>query len=231
MQSPLTLLENHLEFLATHRGKVTRLADAFSVESERPEFTYAILKRAGDHELLKRFDRMQLLPGETWNDPRFKKGFSLSYMTFEGAPWKRNPEIEVKKATNPADIAVFTHVQAAGFNQKPEDYDRWHPWLLAANQRNLGRRGQAFYIGYVDGKPVGTTLIVHTEGLAGIYAVATLPEFRKRGVSTTVMSHALSEALSPQITLQVMDGSYAQSLYEKLGFKTAFHTDFFLRNP
>lgn len=37
------LLDNHLAFLATHRGQVRKESHALFVESDRPEFTYGIL--------------------------------------------------------------------------------------------------------------------------------------------------------------------------------------------
>lgn len=233
------LFENHLEFLSTHRGTVTSLQDAFTVESDRPEFTYAVLGRGGDRKLLERFNTVHLIPwSEPWNqqldDSRYQPRGGLAYMTFEGdtARWSRNPKVEIVRADSEKEMDVFTHVQAAGFAQKQEDYDRWHPWLRKANHRNLDNEGQNFYVAYVDGKPVGTTLLVLTKGLAGIYAVATLAESRKQGVGSALMERAIADARKRQcelITLQVAEGSYAESLYKKLDFMTRFSAKIFAR--
>ena len=239
MQSAPHLFENHLKFLATHRGRVTHLNGSYAVESDRPEFTYGVLGQGSDPGLLNRFATVQALPWGDCLDPslvdeRFQKKASLSYMAFEGGTgaWPINSRIQVKRVNDTADMDVFSHVQAAGFAQKPEDYEQWHPWLRAANHRNLNRDDQAFYIGYMNDNPVGTALIVRTGNLAGIYAVATIPNFRKQGVGSSVMSRAISDARSMDseaITLQVVEGSYAESLYKKLGFKTAFNTSIFSR--
>jgi ribosomal protein S18 acetylase RimI-like enzyme len=233
------LFENHVEFLATHRGAVTRYPDAFAVESDRPEFTYAVLGRGGSRELLDRFNTVHLIPwSEPWdqepNDPRFQRKASLSYMSFDGDPkvWIKEKNVEVCRVASASDMDTFSHVQAAGFAQSQADYDRWHPWLKAANHRNLSNPHQAFYVGFFDGKPVGTTLLVETQGLAGIYAVATLPDYRKRGVGSSLMAQAIAEATqrgTQTITLQVVEGSYAESLYKKLGFKTDFSARIFSR--
>jgi ribosomal protein S18 acetylase RimI-like enzyme len=82
-----------------------------------------------------------------------------------------------------------------------------------------------FYIAYLDHKPAGVCLFVLTDGVAGIYAVATLPEFRKKGVATTLMKRGIHDAREKgcqTITLQVSTGSYAESLYRKLGFDVRF---------
>lgn len=226
------LFENHIEFLSTHRGKVARLPDSFTIESDRPEFTYAVLGQGGDRTLLNRFNSIHLIPwSDPWDqklkDPRFQARGGLSYMTFDGTtdPWKRNPAVEIRRVADEREMDVFSHVQAAGFAQKQEDYERWYPWLRSANHRNLRNGEQAFYVGYLDGKAVGTPLLVMTKGLGGIYAVATLPEYRKQGVGTSLMAQAIADARSrgdDLITLQVAEGSYAESLYEKLGFMKQF---------
>ncbi len=231
------LFENHVEFLSTHRGNVTRLKDAFTVESDRPEFTYAVLGSGENSALLEKFSTVHLIqwndPREQdLNDPRYQSRGGLSYMTFAGdsAAWTRNPSVEIVSVTTKEEMDIFSHVQAAGFAQTQEDYDRWHPWLSQANHRNLNSERQKFYVGYVDGKPVGTTLLVLTKGLAGIYAVATLPESRKRGIGSSLMARAVTDARNQQcdlITLQVAASSYAESLYKKLGFDTRFSAKIF----
>ncbi|MBZ0201802.1 MAG: GNAT family N-acetyltransferase [Ignavibacteria bacterium] len=90
---------------------------------------------------------------------------------------------------------------------------------------NLYNSCQHFYTAYEHGKPVGVCLRIIHDNCAGIYAVATLPEFRKKGISTAVMSHALKEARKTgidTITLKVATDSYAHLFYRKLGFIDVF---------
>ena len=233
------LFENHVEFLSTHRGSVTQLQDAFTIESDRSEFTYAVLGKGADHALLERFTTVHLIPwSESWdqqpNDSRFQSLGRLSYMTLDGdtSSWKINPKLIVRRVQNEREMDVFSHGQASGFAGKPADYDRWHPWLRSANHRNIKSNNQSFYVGHLDGKAVGTALLVLTSGLGGIYAVTTLPEYRKQGIGSSLMARAIIDALTQnhdQITLQVAGGSYAETLYEKLGFVTQFQAKVFSR--
>jgi ribosomal protein S18 acetylase RimI-like enzyme len=155
-------------------------------------------------------------------------------MTLEAdtSHWKRNSDLRIVRVSNPAEMDVFSHVQAKGFAPDQEDYGEWHPWLKEANQRNLENKSQTFYIGYLNNEPIGTTLLVEKNGTAGIYAVATLSEARKQGVGTTLMAEAIVDAKKhacEAVTLQVAQNSYAESLYKKLGFQIRFAAKIFGR--
>lgn len=93
------------------------------------------------------------------------------------------------------------------------------------NIKNLDDTTQNFYIAYENEKPVGVTLCIYHKNIAGIYAVATMPEHRKMGVSTTLIQRAVDDAISNNmktITLQTSTESYAHSFYRNLGFENIF---------
>ena len=63
--------------------------------------------------------------------------------------------------------------------------------------------------------------MVRTPGLSGVYAVATEPEYRRRGVSGAVLERVRRDALEcgfPRLVLQALTDSYAERYYVKLGF-------------
>jgi GNAT superfamily N-acetyltransferase len=235
-----SLFENHLAFLSSHRGTVNQDGDCFYIESSRKEFTYAVLgtdeKELG---LLDRFSIQHLTPwSSTTEQELLKSGFhhqgGLSYMELpeNGPAWKLNSQLNAQRITNEQDMATFSEVQGRGFISNEEAYQDWMPWLHHYNLKNLYHSDQSFYVGYLDQKPVGCALLVKTQGTAGIYAVATLPNFRKLGVSTTIMHQLIETAKHSgckQITLQVVQGSYAEKFYEKLGFQTAFQVKVYAR--
>jgi ribosomal protein S18 acetylase RimI-like enzyme len=112
-------------------------------------------------------------------------------------------------------------------------YEEWLPWLQESNERNFRRKEQAFYLGHTEGRPVATTLFVCNQDTIGIYAVATLPEFRKKGIATAVMRHGIGELQRNQsrmVTLQTFKGSAAERLYTSLGFTTVFEAQLYQRN-
>jgi ribosomal protein S18 acetylase RimI-like enzyme len=148
-------------------------------------------------------------------------------------PTRWLPEIEVRRvgdAATGADFraigAVCFHVPIVWFN---EVFDHDSVW-----ERFAG------YVGYVDGVPVATTATVISGGendagsdagrrptplsgeIVGVYNVATVPDFRRRGYGEAVMRHALAEAErerpSRPVVLQSTEAGLR--LYERMGFRT-----------
>jgi ribosomal protein S18 acetylase RimI-like enzyme len=238
MQSTRDLMANHLAFLASHRGKVTRTNDAILVESDRPEFTYAIPETSADLDrLCAAFQSVHVAPWSGSKETELKqRGFTskgaLTYMTLgkDSCRWTTNEQIAVLRVGTKKEMDLFSEIQSRGFSASQSDHENWHPWLREANHRNLTNSDQIFYVGSMDGRAVGTVLLVFQGSTAGIYAVATLPDFRKRGVAATIMAEALSDAKkrgASTITLQVILGSYAEKFYEKLGFQKEYVNSIF----
>ncbi len=148
-------------------------------------------------------------------------------MRLKGNPvdWQENNKVEIRQAKNKSDIEIFSFVQAKGFSATESDFEEWHPWLHAKNVENYIHPNQHFYIGYLNGKPAGVCLGIRIKNRLGIYAVTTLHESRRNGVSVSIMKKAMADAMSNGVygtTLQVFRGTYAEQFYHKLGFETIF---------
>ncbi|WP_343082055.1 GNAT family N-acetyltransferase [Ostreiculturibacter nitratireducens] len=83
--------------------------------------------------------------------------------------------------------------------------------------------GQTRFTGYLDGKPVATSSLVLSHGLAGVYAVATLPEARRRGIGAAMTLHALQAAKAAGAQVAVLQSSsMGRPIYERMGFTRRF---------
>ena len=93
---------------------------------------------------------------------------------------------------------------------------------LEALERTLadqGYRAQRRYVGFLDGVPVATSALVLEAGVAGIYAVATIPEARGKGVGRLMTLKPLIEARAIGYRVGILQASsMGHPIYEKIGF-------------
>jgi len=78
------------------------------------------------------------------------------------------------------------------------------------------------WLGLVGGEAVAVALVVEAEHSLGLYSVATLPEYRRRGYAERLVRHALEEARQrTQLDLMVLQSTReGLPLYQRLGFRT-----------
>ena len=90
---------------------------------------------------------------------------------------------------------------------------------------------QPRYIGCLDGKAIAVSSLVMAAGLAGVYAVATLPEVRTRGIGTAMTLHAMAEGKRRGAKSAVLQATeMGKSVYEKIGFSTIFDYELYLQS-
>jgi GNAT superfamily N-acetyltransferase len=78
----------------------------------------------------------------------------------------------------------------------------------------------AAFTAYLDGKPVGTSLLYLDDECAGIYCVAVLPEARRQGIGAAITTHALRAARDCGYCVGTLQASkMGLPVYERLGFK------------
>jgi GNAT superfamily N-acetyltransferase len=95
------------------------------------------------------------------------------------------------------------------------------------------RRGDKFHLAFVEDKPVGIYDYSSLNGTGGIFSIGTLREYRRRGIGTTLTSHAIMNSINEGNdlhTLQADKGEYAERLYEKIGFEIDHTASYFLRD-
>lgn len=231
------LLEHHIHFLSKHRGIRESLPGMELIHSSMQFFNIAFrLSNNAPKIIEKKFNIY--LPCFLECNRNFmngrKKSGNLTYMILE--PGKNcktagnNNNITVIKANTIKEINDFSMAQARGFCETEEEFNEWFPWMKEKNLENMNDENQSFYIAYSDNKPSGVCLVITHCNITGIYAVATIPQLRKQGISTALMKHVIDPAVNSgieTITLQVISGSYAHNFYKNLGFKDVFSCDIY----
>jgi GNAT superfamily N-acetyltransferase len=78
------------------------------------------------------------------------------------------------------------------------------------------------WIGYAGGEAVSTAATLVAEGAAGVYAVATLPGYRRKGFAEAMVRHAAARVeASRGIRLSILQSTEeAVPLYKRMGYRT-----------
>jgi ribosomal protein S18 acetylase RimI-like enzyme len=96
------------------------------------------------------------------------------------------------------------------------------PWFREVFEDNSVWEKFAAYVGYIDGEPVSTTAVVMGGGAVGVYNVATMPGYQRKGYGEAVMRHAVGDARREHgVTRTILQSTPAgYRLYERMGFRT-----------
>jgi GNAT superfamily N-acetyltransferase len=146
-------------------------------------------------------------------------------MIWDGTPLPApNGEVLIEVATRERAALVFDLIRRTFFPTALQ-----HTLANARRGVDLSYQITATnYVAYYRGVPVGVgMLFVHGE-MAGIYNMATLPEFRGRGVATALMHRLIADAGRLGCTLVGLTPTVmGRPLYEHLGFRVAYLEQYF----
>jgi GNAT superfamily N-acetyltransferase len=138
-------------------------------------------------------------------------GMVLAPLTGEARP---APRLEVRVVEDMASLRVFNEVSDAGFGMPPEVTEALTTPAL------LEPPDVAMYIGYVDGRPAATSMRVTSHRIAGVYTVATLEEFRGRGIGEAMTWRAALGGLAEGCVAASLQASrMGFPIYARMGFR------------
>ena len=125
------------------------------------------------------------------------------------------PAIEVRRVVSGPTRDAFCAIGSLCFHVPL-------PWFEEVFSEASVWNNFASYVGYVDGEPVSTSAIIPGGGALGVYNVATVPAFQRRGYGEAVMRHALADQQRAKgITRTILQSTPAgYRLYERMGFRT-----------
>jgi GNAT superfamily N-acetyltransferase len=127
-------------------------------------------------------------------------------------PKRELPVLEYRRVDSVRELADFRGIGSVCFHV-PLD------WFSEVFDETMpsSRPGFRCWVGYLDGAPVVTAATVPSDGVLGLYNIATAPEFRGRGFGEAITRHVASEAGALPLVLQ--STSKGLHLYERLGFR------------
>lgn len=147
----------------------------------------------------------------------------------QGIPSKfpTSSELKIKIVQTESELKVFTDLAADAFAMSPKAIEQW----LALNDSVMKREEQVHFMAYLNGIPVGTATLSVSRSSAGIWNLATVSEYRKRGIGSALVHAALMEAKKRQygqVMAILMPKGLAWGLFTKLGFKAVCEFPFFV---
>ena len=123
-------------------------------------------------------------------------------------------DLRIERVDGGDAVIVYNDVIATGFGM-PREY--LNP-LDTPEFATLP--GTTLYLGFIDDVPVAISLLFVTNGIAGIYNVATVPEVRRRGIGAAMTWQAIEDGFQSGCELAYLQSSpMGLSLYERIGFR------------
>ncbi|MCP2328654.1 GNAT superfamily N-acetyltransferase [Hamadaea flava] len=237
------LVENHFAFMGAQRGDLHRKGAAIELVG-RADFLSWWAPLIADVEVPPEATTVRLFPwsDESWPprlaDLGFRMSSELSYLDCPVRPGTAAtlPDgVTIEVVASDADVDAFATVQTAGFAE-PADTDEdlawWREFLIEEARRNSTDPAQTFYVLRADGVPAAVSLTVVTDGVCGVYGVATSPEFRRRGYANQLLDRIRVDAYArgdERLALQVEPDSAAERIYLAAGFEPRFRSTLYSR--
>jgi ribosomal protein S18 acetylase RimI-like enzyme len=123
-------------------------------------------------------------------------------------------ELDIRTVTGEAEHAVHVETDAAGFEGSLDHARR----LFAASL--ISGAGHIEFTGFVAGVPVAASTLVLTARTAGVYGVATIPAYRRRGFGEAMTWHAVRSGAQRGCEMANLTASdVGRPLYERMGFR------------
>jgi GNAT superfamily N-acetyltransferase len=128
------------------------------------------------------------------------------------------PGLTITRVDNHRELRQWTrvlvHVMFQGGHSEAEEFYHLVEGFGPASD------DAGFYLGLYEGQPVATTMCFLADGIAGIYHVTTLPEFRNRGIGKRVVLAPLLDARDRGYRAGSLFASELGSvIYRQIGFE------------
>ncbi len=122
--------------------------------------------------------------------------------------------LTIRRVDDPATLADFQRTAFVGFGFPAEG------GATFLTEGLLESPESALFVGYVDGSPASTAMLVATGPVAGIYWVATIPERRGRGYGEALTWAALEAGLDLGCRVGSLQASQmGRPVYLRMGFE------------
>lgn len=127
-----------------------------------------------------------------------------------------HPGLRIVPVKDEFALRQWIHVASIGFKISQKFEQVWYDFFAGAIFNPRFRT----YLALLNGKPVGTSQLFLSEGVAGIYNVTCLPEARGQGIGSAVTLAPLLKARELGYRIGILQASkQGYHVYRRLGFQ------------
>jgi GNAT superfamily N-acetyltransferase len=127
--------------------------------------------------------------------------------------------IHCKPVQNQDELEAWCKISSFCIELSPGVEEEYRRYCMNYNYKDTSK--QELSIASWDGMPVGSCLTFKSAEIATLYFIATLPEYRNRGIAQALTTYAMHRARNGGYLLAGLQAtSMGIMLYEKLGFNT-----------
>jgi GNAT superfamily N-acetyltransferase len=127
------------------------------------------------------------------------------------------PGLEVKEVRDLEALKLWCRVTVGGFGMPSYAIPALFKWFSTGTKLEIP---QKFYLGWLNGSPVATSMVRFAEGVAGLYFVAVLPEARRRGIGAAITQKPLAVARDAGYQIgTLLASNMGFPVYLKMGYK------------
>jgi GNAT superfamily N-acetyltransferase len=126
------------------------------------------------------------------------------------------PGLKIIPVVDRSALRQWIRLASIGFRIGEEFEEVWYELLADV----IFDRPFRTYLALLNGKPVGTSQLFLSRGVAGIYNVSCIPEARGRGIGTVITIAPLLEARQMGCRIGILQASSrGYGIYRRLGFQ------------
>jgi predicted GNAT family acetyltransferase len=131
--------------------------------------------------------------------------------------------VEILRVTDPQLLTGLVEVEVGAFETDRAVAEG----LLAASQLSLPN--VRLYAAIADGRAVAQAVTNAQRGAVGVFGVATLPWFRRRGLGTAITAFAIDDVRDEADLAWLQSTEMGRPLYERMGFRPVSDWDVWVR--
>lgn len=122
--------------------------------------------------------------------------------------------LSIRTVGSEDDREAYAEILAAGFGLPVEIARR------LTTERMLSHPEVELHLGYLEGEAVVSGALIRSEEVAGVYNIATVPAYRRRGLGEAMTWHAVRRGTEAGCTIASLQSSeMGEPIYRRMGFR------------